>query len=130
VDYDVSETGNYSGFYLKWGEDEFDPDDWDAINFRIRGDQEAGFTGKVKVELKIREEGWGWKIFYLEDITSEWQHIVIPLDEFDSPPWGSQEWNKTNEFVITFEHNRATEKKGRIYLDDVAFEVGYAGGSH
>ncbi|MEM2351592.1 MAG: carbohydrate binding domain-containing protein [Thermoproteota archaeon] len=116
IEYDVSRRGSYSGFWMKFRIQDLKPSEWRAISFWIRGDTVSGFTTRLKVELKVNEEGWGWRIFYIEGITSEWQNVAIPLTSFEK----LGDWHKTDEFVITFEYDKTTVKRGVIYIDDIA----------
>lgn len=108
---------DYSGFWMKWRKEDFDPDDWQALSFWIRGDEGRGFTTKLKVELKIKD--WGWKYYYLKNVTDEWQKVRIPLKTFKVT---KDYWHETNEFVITFESNVATDRSGAVYIDSVVFQ--------
>ena len=118
VDYRVPFGYSFSGFYMKWECPNFDPNEWEYVTFYVRGDP-SSFTRRIKVEVKIR--GWGWKVCYFDSVTTEWQKVILPLKDFKWPGPGPAGWWKTNEFVITFEHERVTRWRGTIYIDNVGF---------
>ena len=118
VDYRVPFGYSFSGFYMKWECPNFDPNEWEYVTFYVRGDP-SFFTRRIKVEVKIR--GWGWKVCYFDSVTTKWQKVVLPLKDFKWPGPGPAGWWKTNEFVITFEHERVTRWRGTIYIDNVGF---------
>jgi hypothetical protein len=127
VEYDVSNADDYSGFWLKFRSPNFTSEAppqyaWTKgegrLSLALRGDAAAGFTKRLKVELKIR--GWGWKQLYLNGLTAGWQQYHLKLADFQAvEPWTGQ----ANEFVITFENREASSRTGAVYLDDAAFEV-------
>jgi hypothetical protein len=118
VDYDVSKSGDFSGFWLKFRLEGFRPADWPFLSLQLRGDKGRGYPLRVKVELKLSEDKWGWKTTYIDSITDEWKRYRMSLAEFDV----LKDWSAADEFVLTFEHDAATAKRGTVYLDDIAFE--------
>ncbi|MCI0720063.1 MAG: hypothetical protein L0338_14000 [Acidobacteria bacterium] len=114
--YDVSQTGDYAGLYVRFRAPNFRPEEWPALTFWLRGDS-GGYTRKLKVELKTREVKSGWKIIYI-NLTDQWQRFHLRLSDFQ--PFGS--WDSMDEFVLTIENHEATAPKGVLFLDDVAFE--------
>jgi len=126
VKYDVSLKGSFAGFWTQWKSDSFDPDRFEALRMDIRGDSEQGFATSLKVELKIKEKGWGWRANQLVDITDGWETVVIPLDHFNVY---IGEWEKdVNEFVLTFINGDVDQDQGRIYIDNVGFTAIKQGG--
>lgn len=120
----------YVGFWLQWVLDNFDPNKCQALSIFLRGDEKSEFTTKLKVELKIREQKWGWRASrYINGkertITRDWQQFTIPLSEFIKLPgvWPPpHEPNKPNEVTITLEAEYVDAMQGIIYIDDIAFE--------
>lgn len=116
IQYDVSNRGDFGGVYLRFNVSDFQPDKWPVLTFWLRGDT-GGHPQRLKVELKARAGGYGWRTLYLT-ITDQWQQFRLRLSDFQ--PFGS--WDGMDEFVITIENNEAKTPKGAIFLDDVAFE--------
>lgn len=137
-EYDVSEKSFpgipkselFVGFWLQWVLDNFDPNKCQALSIFLRGDEKSQFTTRLKVELKIREQKWGWRASrYINGkertITRDWQQFTIPLSEFIKLPdvWPPpHEPNKPNEVTITLEAEYVDAMQGIIYIDDIAFE--------
>jgi hypothetical protein len=118
IEYDVSKNDDFSGFWLKFKLAQFRPADWKVVTFRLRGDGRTGYSTRLKVELKVNEDRWGWRTLYIDNLTEKWQRYSLSLGEFQL----LQEFTGTDEFVLTFENKVATVKKGVVYLADVAFE--------
>jgi len=112
--YDVdSPSPAYNGFWMKLMGCDLRP--YNKLVFWIKGDKEAGYTTKLKVELKNSTEV---SPYYIDSITEEWQKIELPLKSFKR----ISDWSKMKEFVLVFEDNQATARSGIIYLDDISFE--------
>ncbi len=113
--YDVeSPNPAFNGFWMRLNE--LDVSQYRELVFHIRGDQQAGFTTRLKVELKnnVRGERAG---VIIDGITTGWTRFRIPLNQF----FQISDWTKVSEFVIVFDDELATKKTGAIYLDDVYF---------
>jgi hypothetical protein len=50
-------------------------------------------------------------------VTDQWQDVIIPLKSFE----GIANFTRLKEFVLTFEDNVSTAKRGVIYIDDIRF---------
>lgn len=135
VEYDVTRLRSYAGFWMQWAIKDFDIEEWDTLCFDIRGCDPAiagdcfghgaayaGFTSRIKVELKVR--GWGWRTIYLDAVTPDWHRVEASLADFVDTTWDVP---STNEFVITFEQREATVDRGMVYIDNISF-VRKAGG--
>jgi hypothetical protein len=118
IEYDVSNSGNYSGAWIKFALPNFQPNQWSVVSFWLRGDGQAEYTKKLKVELKMKESNWGWRNLYISNVTDKWQQFRLRLSDFDR----IDDWDKSNEFVLTFENSEATALRGKLYLDQIAFE--------
>jgi hypothetical protein len=112
--YDVdSPNPAYNGFWMKLNG--IDLSGYKNLSFWVKGDEVRGFTKVFKVELKNKERQVGK--FYVTDISSDWQNVVIPLEKFSE----LRNFSSMDEFVIVFEDRVATRKEGAIYIDNVAF---------
>jgi hypothetical protein len=88
---------------------------FDNLAFRVRGDRKTGFTTVFKVELK--DAANQSSRFYVRGVTDQWQDVIIPLKSFE----GIANFTRLKEFVLTFEDNVSTAKRGVIYIDDIRF---------
>ena len=112
--YDVdSPNPAYNGFWMKLPEVPLRG--YRVLSFAIKGDPDAGFTTRIKVELKDRRRVAS---YVLEGITASWTRMRIPLTAFRS----IEKIRTATEFVIVFDDQTVTEPVGAIYLDEVAFE--------
>lgn len=136
LDYDVSDLGEFSFYWIKLGREidskasssaARDLTSYNYLSFWIKGAQEEG---NIKVELHQDIDGDGVFVFG-RDITSyvytngyapsgamtqNWQKVTIPLKKFTK----ITDWSKMLELVLVFE-NRAGNKKGILYIDDILF---------
>jgi hypothetical protein len=103
----------YNGFWMKLVDRDLRP--YGKLVFYVKGDKEAGFTSKMKVELKNGSEV---SPYYIDGITDAWQKIELPLKSFKR----ISDWSKMKELVLVFEDSQATVKSGVIYFDNVSFE--------
>jgi hypothetical protein len=115
LDYDVdSPNPAYNGFWMKLQNK--DASQYDKLSLWIKGDSTAGFSPKVKLELKNAKGEVGK--YTVSNITADWQEIVIPLAQFG----GLTDLKSMTEFVIVFDDMTcAGKKQGTIYIDDIAF---------
>jgi hypothetical protein len=81
----------------------------------VRGDRKTGFTTVFKVDLK--DAANQSSRFYVRGVTDQWQDVIIPLKSFE----GIANFTRLKEFVLTFEDNVSTAKRGVIYIDDIRF---------
>ena len=90
---------------------ELDATPYNYLIFSARGDEHVGFTRKFKVEIQDNSRRGE---YFVDGLTSKWQKIVIPLDQFSSVI----DLSKLKAFVIVFDQN-VTRKEGIIYIDDL-----------
>ena len=103
----------FGGLWMRLND--LDASRFGALAFRVRGDAGMGYTKTFKVELKDMADQSSHR--YVNDVTDQWQDVVIPLAEFE----GMANPRKLKELVIVFEDTTATAKQGVIYLDDIRF---------
>jgi hypothetical protein len=114
LEYDVdSPNPAYNGFWTKL--EGRDLSDYNAISFWVKGDPDAGYTTRFKIELK-NEKGQAGR-FIVTGVTDEWTQVVVPFKNFK----GISDFSEMSEFVIVFDDVLATSKEGIIYIDDVVF---------
>ena len=116
LDYDVdSRNPAYNGFWMFL--QNFDASKYKNLAFWVKGDSDEGYTTVFKLELKNANRQVGR--YYVTNVTDKWQQIVVPLKDFK----GMTDFSSLTEFVIVFEDRIASNKKGVIYLDDLAFTM-------
>ncbi|MFC2048868.1 hypothetical protein ACFLR5_01450 [Elusimicrobiota bacterium] len=81
--------------------------------FFIKGDEQAGYTRKMQVELKTPDQSSG---YIIEGITNKWKKIVVPLSVFEK----IDNWKKIDELTFIF-NEYSTEKTGVMYVDNIYF---------
>jgi len=115
LDYDVdSPNPAYNGFWMKLQNQ--DVSQYDKLSLWIKGDATAGFSPKIKLELKNAKGEVGK--YTVSNVTKDWQEIVIPLAQFG----GLTDLTSMTEFVVVFDDMTcAAKKQGTIYIDDIAF---------
>jgi len=114
LDYDVdSPNPAYNG--VRTDLNHFDATKFKTLNFYVKGDAKKGFPSKMKIELIGPDKRPSPHI--IEGITSEWQLITIPLDEFML----IQDWSILEKFVVVFADIVSDPKVGTLYIDQVYF---------
>ena len=114
LDYDVdSPNPAYNGFWMKLNSEDATP--YKVLTFYIKGDASAGFTKRVKIELKDKSNKPS--SYIVANVTDKWQKVSIPFDKFRFV----KDWSCLNEFVVTFDDVNSRPKKGTIYIDQVSF---------
>ena len=112
LDYDVdSPNMAFSGYWMKIGGRDFSK--YDTLNFYIKGDKAAGFTKRMKVELKDFTNKAS--PIFVNNISDKWQKISIPFSKLKMV----SDWGRMNEFTVGFEDVVSTPKTGRIYIDNI-----------
>ncbi|MBU9889511.1 MAG: CIA30 family protein, partial [Candidatus Omnitrophica bacterium] len=87
---------------------------YNTLNFSVKGDAKAGYTKRIKVELKDMNNKPS--AYIVSGITDQWQTISIPFEKFRR----IEKWNSLNEFVIVFDDINSTPKTGSILIDQVS----------
>ena len=114
LDYDVdSPNPAYNGFWMKLNGE--DATAYNALTFYVKGSGEAGFTKRVKIELKDMSNKPS--PYVVSGITDQWQKITVPFDKFRR----ITDWTKMNEFVVVFDDINSNPKSGTVYIDHVSF---------
>lgn len=112
--YDVdSPSPAYNGLWMKLNG--LDASQYNTLSFHIRGDADAGFTRRIKVELK--DASGKPSAYMISGLTEEWQKVSIPLNKFRR----IKDWTSMSEFVLVFDDINSNPKSGQIYIDHVAF---------
>ncbi len=116
LDYDVDSPNQaFDGFWMKLQNQNISR--YDRMVFWVKGDETAGFSRSLKLELK-NAKGEVGRYTLSSKITKDWQKITIPVKQFE----GLTDLSSMTEFVIVFEDKNNTDKKaGTIYIDDVQF---------
>lgn len=109
LNYDVdSPNPAYNGFWMKL--DSAKSSGYDALSFYLKGDLAAGFTKKIKVEIK--DKMGGKETTVIDSITDRWQMFSVPLKASGKP---------LSEFTIVFDDVNSQPKSGAILIDRVEF---------
>ena len=112
LDYDVdSPQPAYNGFWMKLNGE--NASKYNTLNFYVKGNAEAGFTNRVKVELKDMTNKPS--PYIVSGITNEWKKVSIPFEKFRR----ITDWGSLNEFVVVFDDINSNPKKGTIYIDNL-----------
>jgi len=115
LDYDVdSPNPAYNGFWMKVNGADVTP--YNALTFFIRGDGEAGYTKRIKLELKDKTNKPS--AYIVSGVTDKWQKISIPLNKFRR----IEDWKSLNELVFVFDDINSNPKAGSVFIDQVSFE--------
>lgn len=113
LDYDVdSPNPAYNGFWMKLKGVDATP--YNSLTFYVKGDAKAGFTKRLKIELKDKSNKPS--AYLVGNITDKWQKVSIPFDRFRR----IQDWTSLNEFVVVFDDMNSNPKTGAIYIDQIA----------
>lgn len=111
LDYNVDSKGDstYNGFWMRL--EKINLNKYDEFVFFVKGASSTGYTTRFQVELKsITEE----KARYIvSGITDKWQKVILPLDKAKK----DGNFSEAYEFSILFSEDLATDKEGRIYID-------------
>lgn len=112
LDYDVdSPNPAYNGFWMKLNGE--NATTYNTINFYVKGDAKAGFTKRIKLELKDMTNKPS--PYIVSGITEQWQKISIPFEKFRR----ITDWKSMNEFVVVFDDINSSPKAGTIYIDQI-----------
>jgi len=89
-------------------------DDYEYILFYIKGDKEKPFPTNLNIEIK---DSLGRPYRYkIENITSEWQKILLPVSIFSV----IEGFKNITELSFVFDHT-LDRKFGKLYIDDIYF---------
>lgn len=114
LDYDVdSPNPAYNGFWMKLNGE--DATAYNTINFYMKGDAKAGFSKRVKVELKDMSNKPS--PYIVSGVTEQWQKFSIPFEKFRRVA----DWKAMNEFVVVFDDINSNPKAGTVFVDHVTF---------
>jgi hypothetical protein len=114
LDYDVdSPNPAYNGFWMKLNA--LDATAYNTVNFYVKGDATAGFTKRLKVELKDSTKQPS--PFILSGLTDQWQKFSLPFEKFRRV----KNWDALSEFVVVFDDINSNPKSGTIFIDHITF---------
>lgn len=114
LDYGVdSPNPAYNGFWMKLNNADFTA--YNTLDFYIKGDPKAGFTKRVKLELKDAS-GDPRSTYVMTGISDQWQKISIPFKEFGA----KANWEKMTEFVVVFDDVNSRPKTGSLFIDQIS----------
>jgi len=112
LDYDVeSPNPAYNGFWMKLNGEDATP--YNTLSFFLRGDAGAGYTKRVKIELKDMTNKPS--PYIVTGVSEEWTKVSIPFEKFRR----ITEWGSLNEFVIVFDDINSNPKTGTIFIDHI-----------
>lgn len=136
LEYDVSENGSFSFFWMKLGtpfadnaskNEGLNIKDYRYLSFWVKGNQ-----GKEKFKIELHQDTDGDGLytggkdksavlyvdhFLTKSISKEWQKAVIPLNEF-------QNLNQSSpllELVLVFENHATLVKQSEVLIDNLVF---------
>lgn len=116
LDYDVEDSKPaFNGFWMKL--QNLDASSYDDLVLSLGGDNEAGFTSLVKLELKSPLKTGSFKI---SGISPSMREFRVPLRHFQGLDTAAL--SGLTEFGIVFADIEATRKTGTLYLDNIRLE--------
>ncbi|MBP9865942.1 MAG: hypothetical protein KBC91_06035 [Candidatus Omnitrophica bacterium] len=116
LDYDVdSPNPAYNGFWMKLNGE--DATAYNTLTFYVKGDAAAGFTKRVKLELKDMTNKPS--PYIVTGITDQWKKVSIPFEKFRR----ITDWKSLNEFVFVFDDINSSPKTGTVFIDQVALSA-------
>ena len=114
LDYDVdSPNPAYNGFWMKLNGE--DASAYNTLNFYMKGDTTAGFSKRVKVELKDMSNKPS--PYIVTGVTDQWQKFSVPFEKFKRVA----DWKSMNEYVVVFDDINSNPKSGTVFVDHVTF---------
>ncbi|MCM8784427.1 MAG: PKD domain-containing protein [Candidatus Omnitrophica bacterium] len=141
LDYDVeSRQPAYTGMWMRL--EKIDLNKYKYLVFYVRGDYYKCFTSRFKIELKnmvkfiegtrstrcpckgpqekgrIRESDIA--IYEVEGVDAQWRQVIVPLES----ALKDADFSEAFEFTVVFDEQFVTQKKGRIYIDNIYFTDG------
>ena len=112
MDYDVdSPNPAYNGLWMKLNGE--DATQYYTLNFYIKGDKNAGFTKRVKLELKDMTNKPS--PYIVTGISEQWKKVSVPFEKFRR----ITDWKSLNEIVFVFDDINSSPKTGTVYIDQV-----------
>jgi hypothetical protein len=103
---------------------------YNALSFDVMGDRNSRYTHSFRIELEGKNNG---AVYKFRGVTDKWQKIVIPLREFGGANmsynptysyWGGfiTDRTKMKKINFNFDFSQVSEGKGKIYINNIAFE--------
>lgn len=130
-----SDVPSQNGFWMRLNN--FDATYYDHLMFDVKGDPEAGFTDRFKIEIKKCKEGpckgSGEEMIkgaYEVLVRPDWQTVRIPLNKMtglinfsDPKAWEDAAISRRDlfELVVVFQDRHVSEKRGVLYFDNFRF---------
>lgn len=113
--YDVdSPNPAYNGFWMKLNGENATA--YNTLSFYIKGDKNAGFTKRLKIEMKDMTNKSS--PYIVSSISDTWQKVSVPFEKFRR----ITDWSAANEIVFVFDDINSSPKTGALYIDQISFE--------
>ena len=110
--YDVdSPSIAFNGMWMFLQEMDFSP--YKYLVIHARGDREAGYSPRFKIEIKNKSKEAGR--YVITGLTDDWQEFAIPLTKFK----GITNFKVMKEITFVFDDMRCSPKVGEIYIDNI-----------
>ncbi len=110
--YDVdSPSIAFNGMWMFLQEIDFSP--YKYLVIHARGDREAGYSPRFKIEIKNKSKEAGR--YVITGLTDDWQEFAIPLTKFK----GITNFKVMKEITFVFDDMRCSPKVGEIYIDNI-----------
>ncbi len=113
--YELQPDG-FNGMYIN-------TDDLALVNtnklaFDIKGGSTIGIPDKIKIELHFKGSTWPYPTIEIDNITGDWQHIEISLQNLLPLLPANFE---LEQIAIIFEGDNVGNNQGAVYIDNIGF---------
>ena len=103
---------------------------YNTLSFDVMGNRGSRYTHSFRIELEGKNNG---AVYKLRGVTDKWQKVIIPLREFGGTSmsynptysyWGGfiTDRTKMKKINFNFDFSQVSEGKGKIYINNIAFE--------
>jgi len=111
------QPGGYNGMYINT--DNLALVNTNKLAFDIKGGSATGIPDKIKIELHFKGSTWPYPAIEIDNITGDWQHIEISLQ--DLLPLLPANF-ELEQIAVIFEGDNVGNNQGAVYIDNIGFD--------